>query len=241
MKTSGEVLAILARAAGEISGADSVQELESLLQPMVSDIGFDTFNFAARKKSSREFMTDPTLTSWSTHDLVNYDRDKWFARDPLLEYSASGKAPLLWKTEDWKANGHHAYHEYLAANGIQGGMTISLGSRAGTVGGLTLLTLRDEPPPADILYAGVVIGELLAARSVGICAVARENDDALRLKQLSGRQTEILKWIAAGKSSAEIAIILDLKKRNVDYHVAEILRKLAVVNRTQAAAIYISR
>lgn len=103
------------------------------------------------------------------------------------------------------------------------------------------MTFRDDPPPADSANMSVVIGELLAARIVGIGAATRENDDALRLKQLSGRQTEILKWVAAGKSSVEIAIILDLNKRNVDCHVAEILRKLAVANRTQAAAIYISR
>jgi DNA-binding CsgD family transcriptional regulator len=53
---------------------------------------------------------------------------------------------------------------------------------------------------------------------------------------LSRRQREVLTLIAAGHSDADIAAELSLSPRTVSHHVAAILAKLGVDNRTQAAA-----
>ena len=51
---------------------------------------------------------------------------------------------------------------------------------------------------------------------------------------LTGREREILKWIYLGKSNFEIGAILTISPLTVKNHVRKILRKLDVVNRTQA-------
>lgn len=53
---------------------------------------------------------------------------------------------------------------------------------------------------------------------------------------LTSRQTEVLRWIAQGKSNCEIAIILSVSINTVNNHVSQILEKLSVDNRTAAAA-----
>jgi transcriptional regulator EpsA len=53
---------------------------------------------------------------------------------------------------------------------------------------------------------------------------------------LSDRQKEILIWINEGKTNWEIAQILDMTEKNVKYHIEQILAKLQVKNRIQAAA-----
>lgn len=53
--------------------------------------------------------------------------------------------------------------------------------------------------------------------------------------KLSALQREILRSLYIGKTNWEIALILGLTERNTKYHVEEIIRKLGVVNRTQAA------
>jgi DNA-binding NarL/FixJ family response regulator len=51
---------------------------------------------------------------------------------------------------------------------------------------------------------------------------------------LSDRETEMLTWVARGKTSAQIAGILGLAKRTVDFHLDNARNKLGAVTRTEA-------
>ena len=54
---------------------------------------------------------------------------------------------------------------------------------------------------------------------------------------LSKRETEVLSWVVQGKRDSEIGVILEISSRTVEKHVARILHKLNVENRTTAASI----
>jgi DNA-binding NarL/FixJ family response regulator len=58
-----------------------------------------------------------------------------------------------------------------------------------------------------------------------------------RLPQLSGREQEILRQLAAGRSNAEIAGELTVSVETVKSHVAAVLLKLDVRDRTQAVIL----
>jgi DNA-binding CsgD family transcriptional regulator len=53
-------------------------------------------------------------------------------------------------------------------------------------------------------------------------------------KGLTHREAEILKWSAEGKTAAEVAMILDLKLRTVNFHIGSAIRKMGVTNKTSA-------
>ncbi len=57
-----------------------------------------------------------------------------------------------------------------------------------------------------------------------------------QIERLSGREIECLRWSAAGKSSEEIAIILDISAHTVATYLKSAMRKLDAVNRMQAVA-----
>jgi transcriptional regulator EpsA len=59
-------------------------------------------------------------------------------------------------------------------------------------------------------------------------------DKAVGHSVLTVREMDILKWIYVGKSNFEIGAILKISPLTVKNHVQKILRKLNVVNRTQA-------
>jgi DNA-binding CsgD family transcriptional regulator len=68
-------------------------------------------------------------------------------------------------------------------------------------------------------------------------AFVRDRDDGDRpAERLSKREIECLRWSAAGKSSEEIAIILDLSSHTVASYLKSAMRKLDSVNRMQAVA-----
>jgi DNA-binding response OmpR family regulator len=51
---------------------------------------------------------------------------------------------------------------------------------------------------------------------------------------LNEREVEVLTWAARGKTSAEIAKIIDLTKRTVDFHIDNARTKLGASTRTEA-------
>jgi DNA-binding CsgD family transcriptional regulator len=53
---------------------------------------------------------------------------------------------------------------------------------------------------------------------------------------LSPREREVLKWLRVGKTSWDISVILRISERTVNYHVGNIMKKLDVTNRLQAAS-----
>lgn len=57
------------------------------------------------------------------------------------------------------------------------------------------------------------------------------------LAQLSQRELDVLRQMAGGRSNKEIALALDLTENTVKTYVREILAKLNVVDRTQAALV----
>lgn len=58
---------------------------------------------------------------------------------------------------------------------------------------------------------------------------------------LTPRESEIARWLAAGKTNFEIAAILESRVRTVEKHVERILAKLRVENRTAAAVMLAGR
>jgi len=53
---------------------------------------------------------------------------------------------------------------------------------------------------------------------------------------LSPRETQVLDWVAQGKTNKEIGVILELSPRTVQKHLEHIYRKIYVETRTAAAA-----
>ncbi len=55
--------------------------------------------------------------------------------------------------------------------------------------------------------------------------------------KITARESEVLRWVANGKSAWEIGEILHITKRTVDEHVQTAVRKLGAANRTHAVAL----
>ncbi|MEQ2025125.1 LuxR C-terminal-related transcriptional regulator [Xenorhabdus szentirmaii] len=60
--------------------------------------------------------------------------------------------------------------------------------------------------------------------------------DDMCIPPLTVREIEIMRWASEGKTSADIGKILELSTRTVNFHIANILEKLAVPNKVAAIA-----
>lgn len=75
----------------------------------------------------------------------------------------------------------------------------------------------------------------------GTTAQPRESDPASALAELTPREREILRHIAAGQSNKVIARELNITDGTVKLHVKSILRKLGVHSRVEAAVIAVEQ
>lgn len=58
---------------------------------------------------------------------------------------------------------------------------------------------------------------------------------------LSPKEKDVLHLVRHGKSTAEIAAIMDITPRTVKFHVGNIMEKLNAINRTHAVVIALER
>ena len=75
-----------------------------------------------------------------------------------------------------------------------------------------------------------MLAAIIAARLAGVARTGLW-PKAIALNE---REVEVLTWAARGKTSAEIAKILDLTKRTVDFHIDNARGKLGAATRTEA-------
>ncbi len=108
-----------------------------------------------------------------------------------------------------------------------------------------------ETGPFLTYLEGVMRGEAAISREVSgtlLKAVARQEETGLPARAaseepptLTARQIEILQLAAQGLSYKEIAECLSVSEHTIKYHMGEVLQRLGVKNREQAAAYALSR
>ncbi len=100
-----------------------------------------------------------------------------------------------------------------------------------------------SPTPAQALVARSLgpagLGEtmVLLTLQTAASAPASPAQPAAALPSLTPRETEVLSWLAKGKTNRDIADILGMSHRTVNKHLEHIFEKLGVETRAAAAAL----
>ena len=97
----------------------------------------------------------------------------------------------------------------------------------------SLVTMAGERPDYEpkAKRALHLVGMYAHARCAALVGC---ESDGQRRRVLSERERDILAWAAEGKSGWEIATILGVSERTVNWHVEQSKKKLDAVTRTQA-------
>lgn len=203
-------------------------------------LGFDLFTLSCHRPRGREVMLDPTFSNLSAGFLRDYDQLNWYEDDSLAARAIAGERPSAWNNIHDRLSEcrKQSYFDFLQSSAIGCGVVIPLVNRSDTVSMLGLASGKDRRIGQHTILAASLMATAAMAKAemLGLGSVISA-DEAIGSRLLSGRQAEILNWIAEGKSNLDIATIMGIEERTVRYHVSEILRKFGVVTRTQAAAI----
>ena len=127
--------------------------------------------------------------------------------------------------------------EWLAASAgeqgvrVLGGACVPLGEEGLPFAPVTqaLRGLADQLEPAELAWGGEM--------ATGVAAAAADVPGPAAQLGLTPREAEVLALVAAGRSNRQIAQALFISPKTVGVHVSNILAKLGVAGRVEAAAI----
>jgi LuxR family transcriptional regulator len=217
---------------------------ESLLKAVDDgcvSFGFNGFNLFCHKTTKLDMILDATLSNLPKSFIQDYDRLGWSDGDFLLEETLATDRATHWNAAKFQYSDirKRSYIDFLHASALAAGVLVPLRHRPGTYSGFGVTTAAAAQPTAGATQVATIIGSAAMSKAevLGLCPEISV-DAAVATKALSVAQCEISEWIAQGKSNADIATIMGLNERAVRYHVTQILRKLDVVSRAQAASIW---
>jgi DNA-binding CsgD family transcriptional regulator len=153
-------------------------------------------------------------------------------RDPVMQRVKSFSRPVFWSQRTYVDADAADLWEIQAPFGYKTGICVALHLRDGkhVVVGIE----RDHAlPKSDARLVRLLADvQLLAVHAQD--AALRLLDTVSASPRLTARESEILRWLLAGKTNSVIAQIVGLSENTVEFHVKNILRKLETPNRHAA-------
>ena len=236
------LLALLNR----IAAASSIDEAWEIATGHFACLGFRRINYGFTRFRHLKTIGDPDdalfLSSCDSEYVKRYFQGGFYAKTPVFRWAerSSGICTWTWVKEAFEA-GRLSAEEVEAvrqnvAMGVTAGISVSfpeVSSRS--KGALGLI--------ADPGLSHVDVDAILAARRQEILAVANMMHLTIlhlpqlsRQRALSPRQREALEWVADGKTTQDVALLMGVSPAMVEKHLRLAREALAVETTAQAVA-----
>jgi LuxR family transcriptional regulator len=196
-------------------------------QRWVKLLGFDYFACGTRNPLP---ISNPSIVMFSNYPMewqLAYQDNDYLSVDPVIRRCREAISPQAWSCRSFA---EHQFAEHALAQGI--GHGVSLCIRDGR-GYQSLVTFARQEEPCQAMEVLELQGMLAMFGQLTHAQLVRQSrcpDPA----SLTNRELEVLKWTAEGKTSAEIAQIMDIKVRTVNFHVDNCVLKLSASNKLHA-------
>jgi LuxR family quorum sensing-dependent transcriptional regulator len=180
--------------------------------------------------SVQQQITSVVLHQWPDQWSQRYFSRGYLFDDPTIRRLTSSTAPFLWSDVEDNCRDRSAQRVMGEARefGLGSGFTVPMLTLEGQSAGLSNASERAELPPN---IRGVM--QLLAVYAF---ARALSLEEAIAPVTLTPRETDVLKWIAEGKTDWEISVILHVSEHLVDKMARQIRSKFGATNRIHAVA-----
>ncbi len=169
--------------------------------------------------------------------LDHYWENGYALSDPAVLYCGQHIVPIEWHALSYERDSRSTQvMKEAAAFGLKSGVSMPIHSPHGELGILSFALNRDDTVAREITRHALPYVQLLAGHvheAVRRIAAPSDNEP---LQELTTRETECLRWAADGKTSWEIAQLLNMSERTVNFHLNNSMIKLDVCNRQHAIA-----
>ncbi len=213
--------------------------LAELIGRFTLGMGYDYYRFALILPMSMQrpkvVLFNRCPDSW----VQAYTENNMLACDPVIQLARKQTLPIYWNRLDERASflqeGSMDVMGLAAEFGLRNGISFPCTAQPGERHSL----LHHGRAGLERSAAGVLADPLLDVQlhlRCGHSGGAVQHDGQCGQRALTERETECLFWASEGKTSSEIACILGITERTVNYHLNQVTRKTGSMNRYQAIA-----
>lgn len=206
-----------------------------LLDGLTRDLGFDCYRATIVRHTGRgNFMMSNAPKEW----LDRYRRERFDRLDPIPTLARKKMEPFVWSFEHERKVARGAKRVfYLSAHeaGIRAGISMPVATPFNNLFIFTLFT-RDVTLPRKFKLQPVLTANAMALLYFSIDTTGAASSKPQDI-ELTGRQAMVLKWVAEGKTTKEIAIIENMTHHNVDFHLRKVRKILKTVSLSQTTAL----
>lgn len=206
-------------------------DIHRCLEDAANYLGFEYFSFGFQQALPVSQPRFRWVTNYPKPWKRRYLGTGYIAQDPRIIRARISQASFVWGTELFRRTPD--LWRDMQQHGVACGFTQSVIDGPGGVSMLSLVRASPEVSPEE---HGAKRDELFRLAQITHRMMSRRlrEEAATRLPSLTGREVEILRWTADGKSAQDIADILSLSKNTVDFHIKNSINKMGVPNKTAA-------
>jgi LuxR family transcriptional regulator len=216
----------------EMQFIDCERDMFKTICEWSAELGFVYCSFAMRSPLP---VTNPAAMAIANYPEAlqqAYQHSNYVNIDPVVQHALSSVDMLTWTVERF-SRVPEVMHEALAA-GIGFGVSQPTRGHHGVAGLLSLSRSAPAVSASELEDKKVKLTWLANIAHQRLSRYLISNFMTAVETKLSSREISVLRWTAEGKTSDEIAAILNITKRTVDFHINNAVAKLGAPNRTAA-------
>ena len=209
------------------------EEVFAAIQAQAADLGFEYCTHGTRMPLP---ITRPHTSFFSNYPpdwLARYNELGYLQTDPTVAHGMRSSEPALWNDAFFEKCPQ--FWAEAQSFGLRHGWAQSRRDPEGTFSMLVLARSSGEITAPELLRNEGRMKRLVDASHVAMKALRQAAEPRRPENELSDREIDVLRWTADGKTSGEIAEILDISERTVNFHVNRIVAKLGASNKINAA------
>lgn len=217
----------------KFKGATALEEVCELLTEEAIRLGFEYVGYGLKLKGPSGREQALMLNNYPQEWADRYRERGYVQVDPSVRHCAATIAPVVWNERLYREC--PAFWEEARATGLRFGYAQSSVDAKGRIGMLTLCRSADPIGEAEAANLGLQASWLCqVAHWIASDVLVASHGGDTGHPQLSPRESAVMKWTAGGKTSSEIATILGIAERTVNFHITNVMTKLNCVNKTAA-------
>ncbi|MDX1588009.1 MAG: LuxR family transcriptional regulator [Oleiphilaceae bacterium] len=214
------------------------QRLLESLEQLCQSLGFEYYAYGVRLPLPVSQPRILTLNNYSPEWNRHYRERGYLEVDPTIRHGLHSSMPIVWSDRVF-ARTTELWSDARAA-GLRVGWAQACRDSRGNTGLLTLARGAEPLTRCELRSKQPRLVWLTQSTHAAMARVLLPRMAPELEVQLSPRETEVMRWAAAGKTAGETAEILGISERTACFHIGNALNKLNCTNKTAAAVKAVS-